>query len=123
MGTMRTLTLKSKMGFGKYSDYKVNDVLSVYKKPQYLRWIYYNMSHISFMPEILKEIDVINEINKPGKSPDLFVEDVKEYKILTVAEASYCKNKRTRKNKRMMVSVNMSESRTKERLRNDNNKL
>ena len=118
---MRTLTLKSKIGFGRFADLRVGEVLNIYKKKEYLRWIYYNMSHISFMPEILEEIDVINEINKPGKSPDLFEKDVKEFRILTVAEASYYKNKSIKKKQRLMVAVNIHESRSKAFLRNKNN--
>ena len=119
---MRTLTLKSKLGFGKHCDNTVKEVLEVFKSKDYLRWVYYNMSHISFMPEILEEIDVYVIIPKPGKAPELFEKDAKEYRILTVGEASYYKNKSIKRKARLMVGVNISESRSKEWLRNKNNK-
>ena len=68
---LRTLTLKSVVGFGKYTDSTVGQVLGL-NRTGYLRWIYYNMSGISFMPEVLEKIFIHpwDEIDKPGKDPE-----------------------------------------------------
>jgi len=73
---LRTLTLKSKLGFGKYHDYTVKDI--IIKEVNYLVWAYFNMDMISFMDDVLDEIDIPMEyrIEKPGKNVDMF----KKYK-------------------------------------------
>jgi len=70
---LRTLTEKSKMGFGKYYDYTVGDLLKI-DKNEYLQWVYYNSDMINFMPEILDKIGITDEfrISKPGKNPYKF---------------------------------------------------
>lgn len=72
---LRTLTKKSCLKFGKYGDYKVGDILAL-RHTAYLRWVYYNMSKISFIKEILREIHIHEdwEIEKPGKAPEKFDE-------------------------------------------------
>lgn len=67
---LRTLTRKSVLGFGLYKDSTVGQVLDA-GHTRYLRWIYYNMSMISFVDEILYEIHAFERIEKPGKDPDL----------------------------------------------------
>ena len=68
---LRTMTLKSQLSFGKYEGMTIHQVLSL-KHTRYLRWIYYNMSRISFVDEILAMINIRLEhkIDKPGKNPD-----------------------------------------------------
>lgn len=70
---LRTLTLKSVLGFGKYADMTVHQVLSL-KHTRVLRWYYYNCSMISFIPDVLDFIDIKEDerIDKPGKDPDMF---------------------------------------------------
>ena len=70
---LRTLTEKSVLGFGKYSDYRVGDLLGL-NKTVYLRWVYYHMSMISFTDDILKQIYIMDEgiILKPGKDADMY---------------------------------------------------
>lgn len=69
--TLRKLTRKSIIGFGKHSDMSVGQLIDFQKTP-YLRWVYFNMSNIDFMPEILDEIHVPDEyrIANPGKKPE-----------------------------------------------------
>jgi len=66
----RILTLKSRLKFGNYAQDTVKSVIGIGKK-SYLRWAYYNLSHISFTDDILDEIDIPIEkrISKPGKNP------------------------------------------------------
>lgn len=64
---LRTLALKSILGFGKYFDNSVSMVLSMGGYP-YLRWVYFNLSQISFNEEVLKELGITKKwkIAKPG---------------------------------------------------------
>lgn len=68
---LRTLALKSKLGFGKYPDYRIEQLIALRKQP-YLRWLYFNASNISFMPEILLMIGLLEKefIPKPGVDRD-----------------------------------------------------
>ena len=70
---LRTLTEKSVLKFGKYADVPISNIIALGHN-RYLRWIYYNMSNISFMPDVLEKIGVKPEhiINKPGKDEDLY---------------------------------------------------
>jgi hypothetical protein len=73
MGTsLRTLTKKSIMWFGKYNNLSIQQILDL-KELGYLRFIYYNYSGISFNDEILTTIGVFEEyrIQKPGKNIEL----------------------------------------------------
>lgn len=69
---LRKLTLKSIIGFGKYSDCTVGMVLSL-RKTRLLRWYYYNCSNIDFNQEIKDLIGIYSdfEIKKPGVNPDV----------------------------------------------------
>lgn len=62
--TLRVLTKKSKLGFGRYRDWTVADILI--QKPSYIPWVYYCVSGISFCEEILQYLHIENRIQKPG---------------------------------------------------------
>ena len=69
---LRILTRKSTLGFGKYYFYKIQDFFDR-NMTNYLRWVYYNSSTISFDDELLNALR-INEgirINKPGVNREL----------------------------------------------------
>lgn len=68
---LRTLARKSVIDFGKYKDRTVQQCIDL-GNHRMLRWYYYNMSMISYLPDILEEIGVTEEwrIPKPGKDPD-----------------------------------------------------
>lgn len=70
----RTLTEKSKMGFGKNHDLTVKSLLAT-NQNDYLRWVYYNCSHISFMPNILDILCITDDfrITKPGIDSNRFL--------------------------------------------------
>lgn len=63
---LRTLTRKSKFGFGKHADHTVQNVLDR-KNKDYISWVYYNSSNITFTDDILDELDIWeeNRIKKP----------------------------------------------------------
>lgn len=68
---LRRLTEKSVLGFGKFADSTVGHIIG-YNQFNYLRWVYYNMSNIDFMPDVLDKLNVPVEhrISKPGKDPE-----------------------------------------------------
>lgn len=63
---LRKLSMKSTIGFGRYADMIVGNVLKV--DPSYLSWLYYNKDKISFLPEVLEQLKITGElvIDKPG---------------------------------------------------------
>ena len=69
---LRKLTYKSILKFGKYAELSIQEIINLGKK-NYLRWIYFNSSMISFTDIILTELSINKEyiINKPGKDPEL----------------------------------------------------
>jgi len=64
----RKLAYKSVLGFGKYADMTVSNVLKV--DPAWLAYAYYFYDRISFIDEILDFLQV-DRIEKPGKRPAL----------------------------------------------------
>ena len=75
MGTvilLRTMTYKSKIEGGKWEGCAVQDLINTYHF-RALRYMYYNYSKITFIPEILETIGIPDEflISKPGKNPEL----------------------------------------------------
>jgi len=69
---LRKLTRKSIIGFGRYEILTIGEILIMHKDA-YLRWVYYNASHINFFNDILTEIGIHEKIriDKPGTNPDL----------------------------------------------------
>lgn len=70
---LRTLTRKSKIGYGKFKDQTVGELLDAnYKKE--LAWLYYHVQWITFMPDILEQLHITGKmvIEKPGVDHDKF---------------------------------------------------
>ena len=69
---LRKMTFKSIMGFGKYADLSVKQILDI-GDDHYLRWVYYNASHINFFDDVLQAMRIPDNgiIEKPGKNPDM----------------------------------------------------
>jgi len=65
--TLRTLTKKSKLGFGRHKDYTVQNLLDR-RKHLDLVAAYYKLTSINFMEEILLELKIQEEdrVKKPG---------------------------------------------------------
>ena len=76
--TLRVLAPKSKMNFGKFADMTVKDAIIADR--DYLIWVYYHCSNISFNDEILNELEII-PIQKPGISNSMFFECKKRYSM------------------------------------------
>ena len=104
MVTLRTLTLKSTMGFGLYRFATVQQLLD--EQPTYLLWAYYHCSSISFHQDILKQLVIGQEyqIVKPGTNPELFHKLCSDYNISRYTEPIKPNNK-TRHHKRARASI------------------
>jgi hypothetical protein len=71
---LRKMAYKSVFNFGKFDGYTVEKLLEL-NHGSYLRFVYYNLSGISFIDEILEKIGIYGEdfdyrIKKPGKDPE-----------------------------------------------------
>lgn len=85
--TLRTLTRKSKLKFGKFPDLTIQDLINIGRK-EYLRWIYCHSSMISFTEDVLEEIGQLPSlrVSKPGKTPSFFIPDSETRKQLSQEE-------------------------------------
>lgn len=68
---LRKLAWKSVIDFGKFEGRTVQQLFDL-GHTRILRWYYYNLSKISFLPEILRKIGIeeTDEIEKPGTNPE-----------------------------------------------------
>ena len=85
--TLRVLTNKSKLGFGKYQDMTIADILKINK--EYVIWVYYNVSGISFNEELLSQLEINPRIEKPGVDKNAFFKCKRQYSM-----AHYSKEQR-----------------------------
>ena len=69
--TLRTLTRKSKLGFGTYGDLTVQRILDMYM-PLALVTPYYTITNINYTEDILLELKITEEyrIEKPSSNRD-----------------------------------------------------
>lgn len=74
----RILAEKSRLGFGKFSDCTVADILKI-EQGEYLIWAYYNLSNISFKEDILEQLGV-TRITKPGTDEGQWISYLKKRK-------------------------------------------
>lgn len=65
----RKLAMKSRLGWGRYQDATVQDLI-ITGEQEYLIWVYYNMGMIDFLPEVLEAVGITDLIPKPGKDPE-----------------------------------------------------
>ena len=72
----RICTEKSVLGFGRYRDLTVGDIIIM--DASYIAFVYYTCSKVSFHKDIL-ELLKLTPIEKPGKNPDLLASWKKEY--------------------------------------------
>ena len=70
---LRTLALRTPLKWGnKFPTKTIQEIIDEHKTG-YLRWIYYNIKHMNFMPEVLEALGITEEyvIEKPGTNPEL----------------------------------------------------
>ena len=83
----RVLTYKSKLGFGKYKDYTVQELLSLNKKDVLIS-PYFKLTSITYIEEILIDLGITDtyRIEKPSKDKDMyirFINETKGFKVRT----------------------------------------
>lgn len=78
--TLRTMTRKSKIGWGKFENRTVESVLD--SQPSYLVWLYYHVQWMNFTDDILDQLRIFPEerITKPGTNDEIF--EKRKYLIL-----------------------------------------
>jgi len=65
MISLRTLTEKSTLGFGMFTDLKVGNLIRA--NPQYLIWLYFHTDWINYSEGVIKVLGLSgHEIEKPG---------------------------------------------------------
>jgi hypothetical protein len=71
---LRTLTLKSRLDFGKFGKIPIESLAK--SMPSYLRWVYYTYEAITFTEDVLDliKIPIDKRIGKPGKDNYLWKE-------------------------------------------------
>ena len=97
------------------------------ERADYLRWCYYNLSNINFVPEVLEVINCKTIITKPGKCPELHTpyEENDKYKPgveLDVSERSKLKHKRHRKAVAQLITSEKLSRQSKDNLRSRSQK-
>lgn len=82
--TLRTLTRKSKLGFGKYKDKTVQEMLDL-KRTLDLISPYYKLTSINYTEDILNELKITEQyrIEKPSANKEMYYKFLKEngYKL------------------------------------------
>ena len=92
----RTLTYKSKLGFGKWKDYTVQELLNLRKK-NILISPYFKLSSINYIEEILIELGITEEyrIDKPSINNEMYLKFISEKSSLKVRSKEKMKPYRT----------------------------
>lgn len=77
---LRTLTRKSVIGFGQYSDLTVQNLIDMLRHKELLQ-IYYNFRNIDFNEDLIQElkIDKVYRIDKKAKSEERFLKETPFY--------------------------------------------
>lgn len=82
--TLRTLTRKSKLGFGKWKDYTVQELLDL-SKHLVLISPYYKLTSINYIDDILNELKITEQyrIEKPSANKEMYYKFLNEngYKL------------------------------------------
>lgn len=82
--TLRTLTRKSRLGFGKWKDYTVQELLDL-GKPLILIASYYKLTSINYIEDVLIELKITEgyRIKKPSSNKDEYYRFLNEngYKL------------------------------------------
>ena len=93
----RVLTYKSKLGFGKWKDYTVQELIDLNKK-DILISPYFKLSSITYIEEILIELGIKNEyrIEKPSINREMYLNFISETKGFKVRSKEKMKPYRTK---------------------------
>ena len=79
IATLRIMTRKSKLRFGKYHDYTVQEMLDLGRKRDLIS-AYYKLTSINYKEEILLELKITEKyrIQKPSSNTDMYYKFLKE---------------------------------------------
>jgi len=107
---LRTLTRKSKLKFGKWKDYTVQEIINLDKKPILIS-AYYKLSCINYTNDILKELLITEHfiIKKPSINKDKYYEflNFRGYKKPIRGRGADCMRKYTKNlTKGQLQSIN-----------------
>lgn len=97
----RTLTMKSKIGFGYYAHMTVQQMFITEIEFRLIE-MYYNLEKIDFTDNILEKLYITERIAKPGKDPDKRKEAYKRFfdkKKERMGDEKYMRSANTRKKK------------------------
>ena len=110
------------MTFGKHSASTVWEIINVLGDIDYLHWVYYNMSNISYHEDILQEIGIVNRIEKPSKNPELYIHIHKSKYIegLSIPKACHFKKMAKDTKKRKVMQSNYFHANSKSDLAYNN---
>lgn len=98
---LRKMTEKSVLGFGKFADCRVGDVIKL-NHTRYLRWCYFNLAKISFVDEVMTKIKLLPEfqIEKPGTNPEKGKELDEYYDMMRSPTDNLFRNNHSRRKKK-----------------------
>lgn len=71
---LRKLTNLSQIDFGLYKGKTVGQIMTTDYGIQYMKWLYFNSSHIDLSDELFTKLNIDHKLIKPGKDPDIFTE-------------------------------------------------
>ena len=77
--TLRTLTMKSKLGFGKYKDYTVQQMIDLRRNTELIS-AYYKLTSINYNQDILDELKIVGGyvIAKPSSDKEMYYKFLNE---------------------------------------------
>lgn len=67
---LRTLTLKSKIGFGIFKNCTVEEIIKSGRHKELIN-IYFRLANVTFVEEILCKLHISERVQKPGKNVEL----------------------------------------------------
>ena len=107
---LRTMTRKSKLGFGKYKDLTIQHILDM-RMPQVLTSAYFKLTSINYTEDILQEIGISKEyrIKKPSSDKEMyykFLKDKDKFKLRTREGSNKMKKESPRYSRSKLQGLN-----------------
>lgn len=124
----RKLAMRSQLKFGKFEFETVQNLISLGQQ-EYLKWAYYNMSNIDFLPDVKAAIGIDKDIEKPGvdkeywedykkRQHEIFVRDEKllrPWEELTEEEKLECYKRHAIKKRNKRIKQERAEAKQRHR--------
>jgi len=107
--TLRILTLKSKLKFGKYANLTIQKMFDLRRKRELIS-AYYKISSINYNAEILKQLNITQEwiISKPGIDKEIYIKflNAKGYKRRDTTSSNKLKKESGPLSKGKLMGIN-----------------